>query len=97
VSSRNALQTIVALSRPTNPGPIPAFTSVHVSQAVLVIGDEGPIGRIELSRKLNLGEGAVRTIVKHLMSGNFVNSAKEGCVLTRQGMSLYKSLRSRIS
>jgi len=97
VSSRNAFQTIVALSRPTNPGPIPAFTSVHVSRAVLLIGDEGPIGRIELSRKLSLGEGAVRTIVKHLVSGNFVNSAKEGCVLTPQGMALYKSLRSRIS
>jgi len=97
VSSRNALQTIVALSRPTNPGPIPAFTSVHISRAVLVIGDEGPIGRIELSRKLSLGEGAIRTIVKHLVSGGFVNSAKEGCVLTPQGLTLYKSLRSRIS
>jgi len=64
---------------------------------VLLIGDHAPIGRIELSRKLGLGEGAVRTIVKHLSNGGFVDSVKEGCVLTQRGKSLYKSLRSKLS
>jgi predicted transcriptional regulator len=63
----------------------------------MVIGDKGPVGRIELSRKLNLGEGAVRTIIKHLGTGNFVDPAKEGCVLTPRGITLYKSLRSKLS
>jgi len=62
-----------------------------------VIGGEGPIGRIELSRRLGLGEGAVRTIIKHLTARNFVDPAKEGCVLTPLGMTLYKSLRSKLS
>ena len=97
MSSRKALQTIVALSRSSSPGPTPAFTSIHVSRAVMVIGGEGPIGRIELSRRLGLGEGAVRTIIKHLTARNFVDPAKEGCVLTPLGMTLYKSLRSKLS
>lgn len=61
------------------------------------MGDQGPIGRVELSRRLGLGEGAVRTIIKHLTARNFVDPAREGCVLTPQGMALYKSLRSKIS
>jgi hypothetical protein len=50
-----------------------------------------------LSRKLGLGEGAVRTIIKHLIGLDFVDPAKNGCVLTQSGMSLYKSLRSKLS
>jgi predicted transcriptional regulator len=62
-----------------------------------MIGDKGPIGRIELSRRLGLGEGAVRTILKHLSASDFVDPAKEGCVLTQRGIALYKSLRSKLS
>ena len=97
MSSRKTLQTIAALSRSANPGPSPAFTATHVSRAVMMMGDRGPIGRIELSRKLGLGEGAVRTIIKHLSASDFVVPAKEGCVLTQRGMALYKSLRSKLS
>ena len=63
----------------------------------MVIGEKGPIGRIELSKKVGLGEGATRTIIKHLTAGGFVESAKEGCLLTQRGMSLYKSLHSKLS
>ena len=97
MSYRKPLQTIVGLSRSASPGPTPAFTAVHISRAVIVIGDLGPIGRIELSRKLGLGEGAVRTIIKHLTARDFVGPAKEGCVLTPRGQALYRSLRSKFS
>jgi len=96
LSSRKALQTLTSISRSASPGPSPVFTPVHVSRALLLIGDEGPIGRIELSRRLGLGEGAVRTIIKHL-GRNFVNAAKEGCVLTDRGAALYKSMRAKLS
>jgi predicted transcriptional regulator len=97
MSSRKTLQTLLAVSRSPSPGPAPAFTPVHISRAVLLVGDEGPIGRIELSRKLGLGEGAVRTILKHLSGAGFIDPAKEGCVLTQRGVTLYKSLRSKLS
>jgi len=95
--SRKTVQTIVALSRSASPGPTPAFDAVHVSRAVGAIGDQGPVGRIELAKKLGLGEGAVRTIIKHLTARNFVDAEKAGCVLTPRGRMLYKSLRSKIS
>jgi len=97
MSSKKTIQTIVAITRSASPGPTPAFTSVHICRAIMTIGDQGPIGRIELSRRLNLGEGAVRTIMKHLTARSFVDPAKEGCVLTQRGITLYKSLRSKLS
>ena len=95
--SGRMLQTLQALSRLPSPGPAPAFTHVDVSQAILTIGDEGQIGRIELSRRLGIGEGAIRTIIKHLTQANIITIEKGGCALTRRGAQLYKSLRSRVS
>jgi predicted transcriptional regulator len=97
MSSRKTLQTIVAISRSATPGPTPAFTAAHICRAIMLIGDKGPIGRIELSRTLGLGEGAVRTIIKHLGSSGIVDPAKEGCLLTQRGIVLYRSLRAKLS
>jgi predicted transcriptional regulator len=97
LSSRSILNTIISVSKTSSPGPAPAFTAVHVSRAILYIGDQGPIGRIELSRKLGVGEGAVRTIVRHLTKAKLVDIAKGGCVLTQRGTTFYESLRSKLS
>ena len=97
MSSRSVLNTILSVSKTPSPGPAPAFTAVHVSRAILYIGDQGPIGRIELSRKLWVGEGAVRTIIRHLTKAKLVDTAKGGCILTQRGIVLYKSLRSKLS
>ena len=97
MASGRVLHTLQALSRLPSPGPAPAFTHVHVTEAILTIGDVRQIGRIELSRRLGMGEGATRTIIKHLMQANVVTIAKDGCVLTKRGALLYNSLRSRVS
>jgi predicted transcriptional regulator len=97
LSSRSILNTIISVSKTPTPGPASVFTAVHVSRAILHIGDQGPIGRIELSRKLGVGEGAVRTIIRHLTKAKLVDIAKEGCVLTQHGTVLYKSLRAKLS
>lgn len=97
MSSGRVLHTLQTLSRLPSPGPAPAFTPVHVSRAILTIGDERQIGRIELSKKLDIGEGAIRTIIKHLMQANIITITKDGCALTKRGVLLYDSLRSRVS
>jgi Mn-dependent DtxR family transcriptional regulator len=97
MTSGKVLNTLQALSRLPSPGPAPAFTHVDVTQAILTIGDEGQIGRSELSRRLGIGEGTIRTIIKHLMQANIIEIAKGGCVLTKRGVRLYTSLRSKVS
>ena len=97
MATKKVLQTIQSLSKVASPGPTPAYTLVHVSRALLCIGDGGPIGRIELSRKLGLGEGAARTIIRHLVKAKVVATASGGCALTPRGSALYRVLRMKLS
>jgi len=91
------IQTIQSLSKVTGPGPAPAYTEVHVCRTLLIIGDAGPIGRIELSRKLGLGEGVARTIIRHMLKAKVLTTVTEGCILTPNGSALYRSLRAKLS
>lgn len=95
--SSKMLETLLALSKLPSPGPAPAFSHVHICNALLTIGDEQPIGRIELSRRLGLGEGAIRTIIRHLTNARAITTVKNGCVLTKRGTQLYNPLRSKLS
>jgi predicted transcriptional regulator len=70
---------------------------LHICNALLTIGDEGPIGRLELSRRLGLGEGAIRTVMKHLTQANIISTVREGCMLTKSGNKLYVGLRKKMS
>jgi predicted transcriptional regulator len=90
-------KTIESLARLPSPGPAPGFSPIHICRALLTIGDDGPIGRIELSRRLAIGEGAIRTIIKHLTQAKVIHTIKNGSVLTKHGMSLYKPLRAKLS
>jgi predicted transcriptional regulator len=94
---RKAIQVLNAVSKMPSPGPSPAFSQFHVCLALLAIGDKSPIGRLELSRKLGVGEGAARTIIKRLSQARVITTVKEGCVLTSPGQLLYKALRSKLS
>ncbi|HUK27760.1 MAG TPA: DUF4443 domain-containing protein [Candidatus Acidoferrales bacterium] len=95
--SQKVLQTIQSLSKISSPGPTPAYTTIHVLRTLLCIGDEGHIGRIELSRKLGLGEGTVRTIIRHLVKAKVVAIEKDGCTLNPRGATLYKTLKLKLS
>lgn len=55
------------------------------------------MGRIQLSKRLGLGEGAIRTIIRHLSRAGLVKSTKKGCALTSKGLSLHKHLRMKLS
>lgn len=86
-----------AITEPPSAGPAAAFTYVHVCCTLLLIGDEKAIGRIQLSKKLALGEGTVRTIIKHLAKANMIAGTRQGCILTLKGLSLYRRLRGKLS
>jgi predicted transcriptional regulator len=94
---REAIQILSSVSRMPSPGPASAFSQYHVCLALLTIGDHSPIGRIELSRKLGLGEGAARTIIKRLSQAKIITIMKEGCALTSHGHRVYGTLRPKLS
>lgn len=91
------VQVLQDLAKSSNAGPAPVFSHLHIADALLLIGDEGPTGRIELSRQLGLGEGAIRTIIRRLTTAKIIATGQGGCRLTKRGVLLYKRLRRKLS
>ncbi len=77
-------------------GPKPSYTPVHVIKSIELIRDLGPIGRIRLSKELRLGEGSIKTLLKHLKELDIITTNKKGCVLTSKGTELGSWLKSKI-
>jgi len=68
-----------------------------VIKALEIIGGAEAVGRIGLSKELGLGEGATRTLVKHLKNEGMIKVSKYGIVLSEHGKKLFSDFRSRIS
>jgi predicted transcriptional regulator len=72
------------LSGKTAPGQTPDFTPTHVLLAILMINEE-KIGRKQLSRYLNLGEGTVRNLIGRLDEKGLISISRQGASLSEKG------------
>jgi predicted transcriptional regulator len=68
-----------------------------VLKALEIIGGGEAVGRIRLSKELELGEGATRTLVKHLKNEGIIKVSKYGIVLSEQGKKMFSDLKFKIS
>lgn len=76
-------------------GPQRQFDRAHVLRTLLIIEREGMIGRKELAKKLILGEGTVRSILKDLIKKGYLESAvASGHKLTNKGKKFLTNLHS---
>jgi predicted transcriptional regulator len=80
---------IESLARPKGPGPSTTFSMFHIFYALELMAEK-PIGRTKLAEKLNVGEGAIRTIIGHLKNAGLIVTSKEGCSLTDKGLSVWE-------
>jgi DNA-binding MarR family transcriptional regulator len=48
-----------------------------------------PLGRNKLAEKLNVGDGAVRTIISRLKDAGLIETSKTGCGLTEKGKAIW--------
>ena len=71
------------------PGPSTTFTVFHVFYALELMSKE-TIGRNKLAKKLNVGDGAVRTIISRLREAGLIDTSKEGCNLTKKGLEIWR-------
>ncbi len=71
------------------PGPSTTFTIFHVFYALELIA-QNPLGRNKLAEKLNVGDGAVRTIISRLREAGLIETSKEGCNLTKKGLEIWR-------
>jgi predicted transcriptional regulator len=81
---------IESLASPKGPGPSTTFSMFHIFYALEFMAEK-PIGRTKLAEKLNIGEGAIRTIISRLKDAGLIVTSKEGCNLTDKGLSVWKN------
>jgi predicted transcriptional regulator len=80
---------IESLASPKGPGPCTTFSMFHIFYALELVAKK-PIGRNKLAEKLNVGEGAIRTIISRLKDAGLIVTSKEGCNLTDKGLSIWE-------
>ena len=97
VNALNFLEVIERVVQKIAPGPAPSFNEAHVVKALEIIGENKAIGRIKLSKQLNLGEGATRTLLKHLKKEEITKSSRAGITFTKEGELLFSDLRGKLS
>jgi len=91
------LEVIEKVASKIAPGPTPSFNEAHVVKTLETISDYGNVGRVSLSKKLKLGIGTTRTILKHLKKEGLIEGSKFGFVLSERGKILFSNLRLIIS
>lgn len=79
------------LASPKGPGPSTTFSMFHIFSALELMAKK-PIGRNKLAEKLNVGDGAIRTIISRLKDAGLIVTSREGCKLTEKGLKVWKSL-----
>jgi len=74
-------------------GPLPSFVEPHLLFALIIVGETRTIGRQALARRIGVGEGAIRTILKRLREDGYLHVNASGCSLSRGGLAAYGELR----
>jgi len=74
------------------PGPTPSFNFIHAVMMILLL-EEGPIGRKRLADLMDIGEGSVRSLIRRLREAGYLKVDRDGCYLTKKGLREVKELR----
>ncbi len=77
------------------PGPATTFTLFHMLRAIELIAQKS-VGRNTLASNLNIGEGAVRTIINRLKDAELIAISRTGCFLTKKGLKLLEEYQSMV-
>jgi repressor of nif and glnA expression len=67
--------------------------SRHCNQ---LVEEKGHVSRALLYKELSLGEGVVRTLLKHLKMKGLIKSTKNGITMTEKGMTTLSGLLSSV-
>jgi predicted transcriptional regulator len=89
--SFNVKEIIKKITNQKAQGPSTSFSMFHVFYALELIS-KTTIGRTKLAKKLEIGEGAIRTIINHLKDEKLISTSKKGCTLTDKGLKLWNKL-----
>jgi len=92
-------QIIRTLARVTHryaPSRILSFDLAHVFKTMQLMEKDGRISRALLMEELDLGEGSIKTLVKHMKMNGLIENSNAGMWLTNKGKTMFSKLQSAI-
>ena len=73
-----------------------SFDVVHIFKALQMIEKDGHVSRASLGEDLALGQGVIRTLVRHMKTANFIETTNGGTRMARKGKAVYNELAQAI-
>jgi predicted methyltransferase len=90
------VKTLQKVASRIAPSRILSFEVVHVLKTLQLIKERGHVSRDTLCKKLDLGEGTVKTLVKHLKIYDLVETDNTGTRISEKGNKLLSELELSI-
>tara|TARA_B100000676_G_C18017045_1_gene810263 strand:+ start:1045 stop:1683 length:639 start_codon:yes stop_codon:yes gene_type:complete len=87
------LQRVVSKKRT---GKELSFSMPHVFKAINILYNEKYVSRATLCRELHLGEGSIKTLIKHLKELEIISIIKSGTFLTTKGRNIAEKFQESI-
>lgn len=69
------------------------FSMPHVFKALQMLSEDKFVSRAMFGREIQLGEGAVKTLISHLKEEQMVDSTKSGTFLTEKGQRFINQIK----
>jgi hypothetical protein len=88
------VKTLTKVASRYAPSRVISFDVVHLFKALQLIKEHGHVSRDLLCKELALGEGSIKTLVKHLKMNGFIETSHAGTKMTRKGMEVCSKLVS---
>jgi hypothetical protein len=69
-----------------------SFGVVHIFKTLQLIDRDDHVSRNQLCRELGLGEGSIKTLIKHLKMSNLIKTSNRGTTMTERGHAIFSEL-----
>jgi hypothetical protein len=90
------VKTLQEISSRYAPSRILSYDMAHIFKTIQLMYDKGHISRELLCKELNLGEGSIKTLVKHLKMQGLILTSNSGTKLSDKGIGLFSQLHASI-
>src|SRR6478736_3889931 len=90
------VKTLQEISSRYAPSRILSYDMAHIFKTLQLMHYKGHISRELLCKELNLGEGSIKTLVKHLKMQDLIFTSNSGTKLSDKGIDLFSQLHASI-
>ena len=92
----NVVRMLDKVSQRYYPSRMLTFEPAHIFKVLQVIWNNSKASRAMLVDELGLGEGSIKTLVKHMKMNYLIETSKAGMKLTNKGRALFSKITSAI-